>query len=342
MSLGSPWTCLAAAVLVLPTLTWHFWLRPSRRRSAVRFPGVGELARLPAPATVRLRHLVPALRWMALALAIVALGRPRLDHKIEEVLTRGIDIVVALDVSGSMLAEDFEPKNRMEGARAVVRQFVAGRLSDRIGLVVFAGRAYTQCPLTLDRDVLLQLLDRVQVGMLPEDGTAIGMGLSTALNRLRETGAKSRVVILVTDGRNNAGKIPPQTAAELARSLGIKVYTIGIGGTGRARVPYLDPRTGRVQRNPLTGQPLYGYTEEDLNEEDLKAIAEASGGRFYRATATRALEAVFEEIDQLEASDIKSRVHYQYTELFPWFLLPALLLLTVEVALASTRLRRVP
>lgn len=333
---------LLSALVLLPTVLWHHLSASRRRRSTVRFSDVGRLTReVPRPGFAR-KHLLCLLRFAAFALAIIALGRPRLSQSMEELLTRGIDIVLCQDVSGSMLAEDMEPSNRMTAARKVLEQFVAGRKSDRIGLVVFAGRAYTQCPLTTDYSVLQQMIRRLDPSMMREDGTAIGMGLATAVNRLRETGAKSRVIVLVTDGRSNAGKIEPATAANLAKAMGIKIYAVGVASRGRARVPVLDPKSGQPMADPFSGQPMYGYTDDDLNEDGLRAIASETGGVYFRATATSALEAVFSEIDRLEKSDVKSREYHKHTEWFMWFLGPAILLLVLETVLATTRLRRLP
>ncbi|MBI4870157.1 MAG: VWA domain-containing protein [Candidatus Riflebacteria bacterium] len=333
---------LLAAAVILPTVLWHHLSADRRRRGTVRFSEVGRLKASLSGASFYLRHLLAILRLAALALAILALGRPRLSQSIEELLTRGIDIVLCMDLSGSMLAEDMEPDNRVTAAKKVAEEFIRGRRSDRIGLVVFAGRAYTMCPLTTDYSVLLSLLEKADPSLMREDGTAIGMGLSTALNRLRETGAPSRIVVLVTDGRNNKGKIEPATAAEMAKALGIKVYAVGVGGHGRARVPVLDPKTGKAMVDPFSGQRMYGYTDEDLNEEMLRDVASSTGGVYFRATATSALQAVFSEIDRMEKSDVKTREYHRYTELFIFFLTPALLLLILEAVLASTRLRRIP
>ncbi len=341
LELARPDLLILAGAVILPTVLWHHLAKQRHPRGTVRFSDVKRLTQgLPRPGFYH-RHFLATLRLLALALAVIALGRPRMTQSLEEILTQGIDITICLDLSGSMLAEDMQP-NRIGAAKKVVRNFIEGRKSDRVGLVVFAGRAYTQCPLTTDQQVLMNLLDRVDAGMLREDGTAIGMGLAMAVNRLRETSAKSRVIILVTDGRNNAGKLEPATSAELAKAMGIKVYTIGVGGKGRAKVPMMDPRTGRVMTDPFTGQPMYGYTDEDLQEDVLRDIATTTGGVYFRATATRALAAVFSEIDRLEKTDVKTREHRRYTEYFAWFLIPSLLLLLLETVLANTRLRRIP
>ncbi|MBI2945393.1 MAG: VWA domain-containing protein [Candidatus Wallbacteria bacterium] len=339
---ANPALMAVALAVLLPTVLWHHVAERRHRRGTVRYSDVSRLKEaIPRPSFFH-RHALVALRLASLGLAILALGRPRLTESLEELLSRGIDICITLDLSGSMLAEDMPPENRIVAAKKVVHDFIEGRRSDRIGLVVFSGRAYTQCPLTTDYAVLQSLLERAHPSMMREDGTAIGMGLALAVNRLRDTGARSRVVILVTDGRSNAGKIEPATAAELAKALGIKVYTIGIGGRGRARVPVLDPRTGKLMADPFTGRPMYGYIDEDLNEEGLRDIATKTGGVYFRATATQALAAVFAEIDRLEKSDVKTREYQRHTELYLYPLAAALLLLLAEVLLASTRLRRIP
>lgn len=339
--LARPELLLVGLLVVLPTVLWHHLAEQRHRRATVRFSDVRRLRGALPPARFYLRHVLATLRLLAVALIVIALARPRLSQSLEEMLARGIDIVLCLDVSGSMLAEDMQPANRITAARKVSEEFIDGRRNDRIGLVVYAGRAFTACPLTTDYAVLTSLLRRADPSMIREDGTAIGMGLATAVNRLRETGARSHIVVLVTDGRNNAGKIEPATAAELAKALGIKIYAIGVGGRGRARVPIVDPRTGKQMIDPFSG-PMYGYTDEDLNEESLRQIANATGGVYFRATATSALEAVFKEIDRMEKTEVKTRVYHRYTELFLWFLAPAVFLLLLETILANTRLRRLP
>ncbi|HEX9933574.1 MAG TPA: VWA domain-containing protein, partial [bacterium] len=248
----------------------------------------------------------------------------------EEVLTEGVDIVLAMDLSTTMLAEDIRP-NRVEAIRAVAKQFIQGRKNDRIGLVVFAGEAYTQCPLTLDYGILLGFMDQIHVGMI-EDGTAIGMGLATAVNRLRSSEAKSKVIVLLTDGQNNRGEIDPITAAQAAQAFGIRVYAVGAGTRGTALYPVEDPYFGR----------RYVPMPVNIDEDVLKRISDMTGGKYFRATDRRSLEAIYLEIDRMEKTEIKVKEYTRYSELFPFFAGAALVLLLIETGLANTRFRKIP
>jgi Ca-activated chloride channel family protein len=267
---------------------------------------------------------------ICIGLVTLALARPQSGLSGEEVQTEGIEIVLVLDISSSMLAEDIEP-NRVSAAKAVASDFVQKRLNDRIGLVVFAGKAYTQCPLTIDYGVLIDLFDSVDVGII-EDGTAIGMGLGVAVNRLRDGQAKSKVIILLTDGKNNRGEIDPKTAAELAQAYDIKIYTIGAGTKGVARYPVDDPLFGR----------RYTQVEVDIDETMLKEIADQTGGRYFRATDRDSLEAIYGEIDQLERTEIELVQYTRYSELYHFPLGIAVLLFALEITLANTRFRKIP
>lgn len=279
-------------------------------------------------------RFLPLLRWLTLAFLIVALARPRLDRSETQVTASGIDIVVALDLSGSMASEDFvlhrERVNRLVIAKDVLRRFIERRTSDRIGLVAFAARPYLAAPPTLDHGFLLQHLERLSLGTL-EDGTAIGSGLAAALNRLRDLDSKSRIVILMTDGQNNAGKVPPLTAAEAAQALGVKTYTIGVGTRGTAPMPVR-----------MFGQIVYQQVQVDIDEDTLQEIAQKTGGKYYRADSTDTLEKIYDEIDQLEKTEIETKKYVQVKELFRWALVPGLLLLLVEVLLNHTVWRRLP
>ena len=261
-------------------------------------------------------------------LLVLSVARPQSGARVESVSTFGVDIVVALDISGSMRAEDFQPKNRLEVAKRTVDRFVEGRGSDRVGLVVFASLAATRTPLTLDHEMLRQFLGDLDFAPPDQEGTAIGMGLATALNRLRDSDARSRVVVLVTDGRNNRGQIGPKAAAEAARALGVKVYTIGVGSDEEVPIP-VGPLGRRLVRI-------------ELDEELLEEIAKTTGGQYFRATDAEALHQVFETIDELEKTEIESKVRVVYSEMFPLLLLPAAGLLLVERLLVATRLRRIP
>jgi Ca-activated chloride channel family protein len=327
---ASPWAGLAGLVLLL-ILGWLLY-RHRQRRATLVYSGTLPFRSASPGLAVRLRHLPMALRVAGLALLVVAFARPQTGHHEEEVLTKGIGVVLTVDISGSMRTEDFRPKNRLEVAKGVVGQFVRGRRHDRIGLVVFAANAYTRCPLTLDYDVLLDLLGHVEIAPSEEDGTAIGMGLATAVSRLKDAETKSRVIILLTDGRNNKGQIDPVTGASLAQALGIKVYTIGVGTEGPAPYPIDDPIMGR----------RYINVSADIDEEGLQAIAKATGGRYFRATDSRSLRAIFSRIDEMERTEIRVRGYTRHTEQFPYFLYPGAFLLAAEFLLAGSLLRRIP
>jgi Ca-activated chloride channel family protein len=319
-----------ALLALVPVALWVRVRVERRRMGTLRYAAVDTVLRAGAGLT-RWRHRVPsALRALALVALVFALARPQTGATSENVLTEGIDIVLALDISTSMLAEDLEP-NRLEASKAVAANFVAGRRNDRIGLVAFAGQAFTQAPLTLDYSVVTSLLDELDPHMI-EDGTAVGMGLATAVKRLQASDAASKVVILLTDGRSNRGEIGPVTAAQMAQALGVKVYTIGAGSRGTARVPVDDPFQGRV----------YATMRVDIDEESLRQIAELTGGRYFRATDTESLAAIYEEIDRLETTEIEVENFTQYEERFPLVLAIGLLLVVTEAALARTVLRRLP
>jgi Ca-activated chloride channel family protein len=270
-------------------------------------------------------------RFAAFALFILSLARPQKVNREREHETKGVDIVISLDISGSMLAEDFKPENRLSVAKEEAKKFIRAREGDRIGLVVFAREAFTQCPLTLDYDILTSLVDQIQIGMI-QDGTAIGMGVATAVNRLRESEAKSKVVILITDGENNAGKIDPVTAAELARSFKIKVYTIGVGRGGLVPFPINDPLFGK----------RYVQAKVDIDEFVLKRIADITEGVFFRAREPQALSEIYSRINELEKTEVKVHEYQSYDELFPLFLIPALWVLVLELILKNTLFLRIP
>jgi Ca-activated chloride channel family protein len=239
--------------------------------------------------------------------------------------------MMALDVSSSMQAEDFKPHNRLYVAKEEINKFIDRRVNDRIGLVVFARYAYTQCPLTVDYSVLHNFVDMVNFGVI-EDGTAIGMAIATAVNRLRDSEAKSKILILLTDGDNNAGEIDPVTGANLAAAMDIKIYTIGAGKPGNAMYPYQDPIFGK----------RYVYQPTNIDEATLKKIAERTGGRYFRARSGEELEQIYEEIDQLEKTEIQVASHIQYTELFQWFTYAGLAVFLLELLLATTYFRKLP
>lgn len=313
--------------LLVPVL---LWFSARRQKSHLFF---SDISAIPSAWSLRqtLYKLMPFVRAAALILVIIALARPESVSSEREYQTKGVDIMIALDLSGSMLAEDFKPENRILVAKQEAAKFIKGRENDRIGLVVFAKKAFTQCPLTLDYDILIKLLGDVQIGMIP-DGTAIGMGLATAVNRLRESDAKSKIVILITDGENNAGNIDPITAAELAKSFKVKVYTICIGRGGLVPFPVNDPLFGK----------RYVQANVAIDEFTLKRIADITGGLFFRARDPKGLSEIYEKINALERTEIKVKEYRSYAPLFHWFILPAILLLAAELFLTRTYLLTVP
>jgi Ca-activated chloride channel family protein len=330
---ADPWWLLAA--LAGPLLLWVVLLREKRGRS-IAFPGLGRVEGIRAGWRTRLRHAPVVLAAAGLVAAAAALARPQWGSEREDVTARGVDIVVSLDVSGSMAAEDFQPRNRLAVAKEVVADFVQRRTTDRVGLVIFAGQSLTKSPPTTDTAVLLRQLEDVRLGALP-DGTAIGSGLATALTRLRHARTKSRVVVLVTDGVNNAGEIDPVTAADLAKALDVRVYTIGVGRGGQVPMPM-------VARDPFTGQVVRrsAMVEVDIDEALLKRIAQRTGGEFFRATDAGSLKAIFERVDRLEKSEIKHSAFRRYRELFPPVLSTAASLLALAGLLFLGGLRVAP
>lgn len=277
------------------------------------------------------------LRWLALGLLIIALAQPRLTRfDTTKATASGVDIVVAFDLSGSMAAEDFEIKgqrvNRVQMAKSVLEQFIAKRPSDRIGLVAFGTQAYIASPITLDHDFLLKNLERLDLNSIQGGQTAIGSALSTAVNRLRDLKSKSKIVILMTDGVNNAGKIDPITAADAAQALGVKVYTIGVGTQGQAPMPATD----------MFGRRGYQMVPVDIDEKTLQKISDKTNGKYYRADNAQKFAAIYEEIDKLEKTEADIKKFAHHTELFLWFITAGVILLTAEIALGQTVLRRLP
>lgn len=273
-----------------------------------------------------MRHSGIVLRCLALAALIVAIARPQSSLSWQNSTTEGIDIIIASDISGSMLAEDFKP-NRMEAGKNIAIDFIKNRPNDRIGLVIFSGESFTQCPLTIDHDVLINLFKDIKNGMI-DDGTAIGMGLATAVNRLKESEAKSKIVILLTDGSNNTGSIPPITAAEIAKQFGIRVYTVGLGTKGMAPYPVQTPMGIQYQNVPV-----------DVDEGTLTKIANITGGKYFRATDNATLRNIYEQIDKLEKAKIDVTQYHKKTELFYPFALVCLLFLLLEFVLRNTLLK---
>lgn len=319
-------------LLIIPALAAYYFWRGRRLTGQMKFSTLRHVKRVPATLRQFLhRHLYWA-RLMVLALIILGFARPQSGARQEEVITEGIDIMMVLDVSTSMLAEDFRPKNRLEAAKLVAKEFIEGRRNDPIGLVIFAREAFSQCPLTLDYGVLLEILEKTQVAPEEWDGTAIGNGLATAVARLKDSKAKSKVIILLTDGENNAGEVDPVTAAQVAHTFDIRVYTIGVGTRGTAMYPFEHPLFGKQYR-PI---PV------EIDEELLTRIADITGGKYFRATDTDKLREIYTEIGELEKTKIEVKEFTKYTELFIYYVGAGILLLALEIVLSHTYLRKLP
>ena len=320
---------LIPVLIVLAVLWWYFlWKKnnPSLELSStVSFAGHG------MPLKAVLKQLLPVLRVMAVALLLIALARPQTTYDEQKVTTEGIDIVLAIDVSSSMLAKDFSP-NRLEASKKEAISFIDGRQHDRMGLVIFSGESFTQCPATIDHTILKNQLSQIKNGLL-EDGTAIGMGLATATRRLKETDAKSKVVILMTDGVNNKGLIDPLTACDLAIQYGVRVYTIGIGTNGKAMTPVAMSRDGDF---------IFDYQDVQIDENLLKDIAKKTGGQYFRATDNKKLKEIYAQIDKLEKTKIEMSAYQRKTEKFHVFVLFAGILLLLEMIARYLLLKSLP
>lgn len=328
MHFNSPYY-LWLLTLLVPMIGYYVW-RTLQGGAAIRISSVAGVVRAPRTVRYYLRHLPFVLRAAAFALIVVALARPQDVEQNVRTNTEGIDIMLAIDVSGSMLARDFKP-DRITAAKEVAGSFIADRYGDRIGLVAFAGEAFTQSPLTTDQSTLQTLLARIRSGLI-EDGTAIGNGLATAINRLRESEAKSKVIILLTDGVNNRGEIAPLTAAEIAKAQGIRVYTIGVGTEGMAPYPAID----------MFGNITFVNQKVEIDEKTLTAISDMTGGKYFRATDKAKLKAIYDEINQLEKSKVEVTEHISYHELYLAWALAALGLLLAEFLLSNLVLKRIP
>ncbi len=322
----------AVAFYLLP-----WWAQRQRTAAAVRFSNIAHLKRLRPSKTLILRRVAQALRIVVVALLMIAMARPQTGRTQTQVRTEGIDIVLALDTSGSMQALDLDAdrsiedrRNRLDVTKAVVEEFIEKRKNDQIGLVVFGSEAFTQCPLTLDHGIVSTFVERIELGMAG-DGTAIGSALGTAVKRLKDSEAKSKVIILLTDGRSNAGTLSPGKAAEIASTFGIKVYTIGAGTRGQA---------------PFIVDSIFGkrvvFQDVEIDEKTLLEIAQRTGGKYFRAEDIEALEEIYAEIDELEKTEITMSSYMEYNEQFRWFVIPALLLLMLEILLLGTRFRKLP
>lgn len=333
---ATPW--VLAVLVLLPVLAAIHWKWILTRRARLRYSNLRLFEDVQPSLRQRLRWLPLALRFACLGLLVVALARPQAGASSTTIESEGIDIVLTLDISGSMLAVDMTPDvrgavqrdlSRLDVAKASARDFVLGRKTDRLGLVIFAGQSITQCPPTLDYNVLLQFLDQVKVGQL-EDGTAIGTALVTAVNRLRESDAKSRVIVLLTDGANNAGTVDPITAAKVAKAVGVKIYTIGAGREENARFP-VETFFGRQ----------YVRQYSPIDEKTLREIAEIGGGLYFRATSPEKLREIYARIGEMEKTKVETKEYVEYSELAAWLVVPALVLLVLEGALGYGVLRRV-
>lgn len=320
-------------LLLIPVISWlkgKFGGTPG-----VLFSTTKTIAKIGGRRRSRAGDFLTGLLYLALACLILALARPQLGKTITRTQASGVDIMLVIDVSRSMLAEDFtiggQRANRLEAIKRVTEQFIEERPNDRIGIVAFAGRPYLVSPLTLDHDWLISNLDRTKIGLV-EDGTAIGSALAAASSRLKDKEAKSKLVVLLTDGDNNMGRVTPLTAAEAAKALGIKVYTIGSGSRGNAPYPFVDP----------FGRTVYRQIPVEFNEESLKEIAAMTGGSYFRATDTQSLQQIFSEIDELEKSQVEIQKVAQYRDLFPWFVFAGTVLLAAETLLGQTLWRRLP
>ena len=315
-------------LLVVPVIVWYV-LNHKRTHASIQVSTIKGIGKNHITYKHILRHVVFALRVLTIVLIIIAIARPQsiLSWKNEE--SEGIDIVLALDISSSMLARDFQP-DRLEAAKDLAIQFIAGRRNDRMGLVVFSGESFTQCPLTTDHRVLINLFRDIKSGMI-EDGTAIGMGLATSVSRLKDSDAKSKVIILLTDGVNNRGAIAPVTAAELAQTFGIRVYTVGVGTEGMAPYPVPTPFGIQIRNVPV-----------EIDEETLQEIAQNTGGEYFRATDNKKLKQIYEQIDKLEKSKIEVKEFSQKDEEFLAFVLLAAFLLLSDIILRNTLLRQIP
>ncbi len=316
-------------LLSIPLLIAWYLFRGMKSQSSVTYSSLSIFKDVPSTFRERLRHVPIFFRLIAIGLLIIALARPQNFTSGKNVSTEGIDIAMVLDISGSMLAEDLKP-NRLDAAKIVIDEFVEGRISDRIGLVVFARDAFTQCPLTIDYSVLRNLLLDIRSGMI-EDGTAIGNAIANGVNRLKESDAKSRTIILLTDGVNNSGEVDPISAAEIAKTFGIRIYTIGVGTRGEAPYPVKTPFGTRYQMVPV-----------EIDEDVLQQIAAITDGQYFRATNNRALQNIYEKIDELEKTKIEITSYKNASELFYSWLGLGLLFILVELGVSRTILRKIP
>ncbi len=318
-------------LLVIPLMIVWYVFTMNKSVPRVKISSLGIFGGARATGLQIFRHSLPLLRIIAIAALVLAFARPQSSESWQDSNTEGIDIIIAMDVSTSMLAKDFEP-NRLDASKEVAQEFIKERRNDKIGLVVYEGQSFTQCPLTTDHRVLLSLFSDVSTGWI-EGGTAVGLGLATAVNRLRESEAKSKVVILLTDGVNNKGNVPPITAAEIAKEYGIRVYSIGVGTTGKALSPVAFYGNGQYQ---------FDYVDVKIDEKTLKSIADMTGGKYFRATNRKKLQSIYQEIDQMEKTKIKITEHSTKTELFFPFALIGVIALLAEFLLKQLVFKTAP
>jgi Ca-activated chloride channel family protein len=340
LTFAQPWLLLL--LLAIPLLA--YWRGKAGPAAALTFSSTTALRSIGKSSAARAGRFLRSLFLISLAILIIAMARPQLGKSLTQVEASGIDIMVVLDVSGSMLTKDFtvggESATRIEAIREVTRKFIEGRPNDRIGIIAFAGRPYVVSPMTLDHDWLIKNLDRVRIGLV-EDGTAIGSAIAAAANRLNDKHSKSRVIVLLTDGENNTGKIPPNTAAEAVKALKIKFYAVGAGINGVAPTPVFNPQNGK----PLTdmfGNVVYQNQRVHFNEAGLKEVAKIADGQFFRATDTKSLEQIFGDIDQLEKTTVSVKKYQQYRDLFPGLIMAGCGLFIAQILLAQTIWKKLP
>ncbi|HWM23468.1 MAG TPA: VWA domain-containing protein [Chthoniobacterales bacterium] len=340
LTFAQPWLLLL--LLAVPLLAW--FRGKSGPAAALTFSSTSALRSLGKTSAARAGKFLLSLFLLSFALLVVAMARPQLGKSLTQVEASGIDIMLVLDVSQSMLTKDFsvggDQATRLEAIREVTRQFIEGRPNDRIGIIAFAGHPYVISPMTLDHDWLLQNLERVRTGMV-EDGTAIGLGIASAANRLKDKASKSRVIVLLTDGENNAGRIPPATAAEAVKALKIRFYAIGAGINGIAPAPVFNPRTGKPFTDML-GNIMYQNQRVQFNETGLREVAKIAEGQFFRATDTKSLEQIFRDIDKMETTTVAVKKYRQYRDLFPACIMAGCGLLVAQILLSQTIWKKLP
>ena len=322
-----PW--ILYLLIILPLMLVWYWFRGRKKEPSINYSSIRIFKSVTPNWKERLRHLPFILRCLAVGILIIALARPQSFSSGENIFTEGIDIAMVLDISGSMLAEDFRP-NRLEAAKNVIDEFVQGRSTDRIGLVIFSREAFTQCPLTIDYSVLRNLLNEIKSGMI-DDGTAIGNAIANGVNRLKDSDSKSKIIILLTDGINNAGEVNPVSAAQIAKTFGIRIYTIGVGTRGEAPYPVQTPFGLKYQMVPV-----------EIDEAILKEISSSTNGQYFRATNNKTLSQIYSEIDKMEKTRIEVTSYRNAKELYYSWLLGGLALLIFEIGISRTLLRRLP